>query len=423
MARKSRKQKKSEKLRKQDQRRRGKPPSHTLPHVPSKHYFHLKGLKAEELLHELAEKTFLEDWCYKNPLLPNGKELCDLLVVFDDVAIIWQLKDVKLAETGNFREKDMQKNLRQLAGAHRQLFELKQKVMLSNPRRGQELFDPSRIKEIFLISALFREQPFITRFTEKVSGHAVHIFTKAFTEIALNELDTISDFSAYLRAKESTLHGNVRCIVTGGEEELLAYYIRNSRSFDKLTSCDVAMFHGGDWEDLQANSQYKARQELDAVSYLWDGIIDRAHEGNNPQYEIIARELARCTRFERRILSKAFLEAHLIAHNSRRTFRRFYIGEDAVYCFLFQDDPEPREDRKAHLAAMCHVARGRYRDRKIIGIATEQIVRPTSSYDFALFMVHEWTAEDQRILEQIESKGDILRDPKKVNIHEDEYPA
>jgi hypothetical protein len=39
----------------------------------------LKGKKAEEVVTQLAEKTFLVDWCFPNPHLPNGKELCDLL--------------------------------------------------------------------------------------------------------------------------------------------------------------------------------------------------------------------------------------------------------------------------------------------------------------------------------------------------------
>jgi len=38
------------------------------------------------------------DWCYPNPKLPDGKELCDLLVVFDDKAIICQIKNLKLKE-------------------------------------------------------------------------------------------------------------------------------------------------------------------------------------------------------------------------------------------------------------------------------------------------------------------------------------
>lgn len=370
----------------------------------------------------MAEKTFLEDWCYKNPLLPAGKELCDLLVVFDDVVIIWQLKNVKLDDNGNFKDKDIQKNLRQLGGARRQLFELKQELVLSNPRRGKERFDPSGIKEIFLIGAFFGEQPFLIKPTENVSGHTVYVFTREFTEIVLNELDTISDFCEYLRAKRNTLEGKVSCIITGGEEELLAHYLRHNRSFDQLQNCHVAMFNGGDWNDLQKNEQYRAKKQFDEVSYLWDGIIGRAHESANPEYEFIARELARCNRFQRRFLSQAFLDAHRIASKAGRTFRRFFVSETAVHCFLFQDDPEPRENRRAHLAAMCHVARGKYPTKKVIGIATEVTMRPTCSYDFALFMVHEWTAEDQTVLEQIQADTDILRKPEETVVHAHEYP-
>lgn len=61
----------------------------------AKNYFYLKGKNAEKILHDLAIKTFLADWCYLNPQLPDKKELCDLLVVFDNIAIIWQIKDLK----------------------------------------------------------------------------------------------------------------------------------------------------------------------------------------------------------------------------------------------------------------------------------------------------------------------------------------
>lgn len=52
-------------------------------------YFDQKGKNAENILYHLAKKTFLVDWCYLNPELPNKKELCDLLVVYDEIAIIW----------------------------------------------------------------------------------------------------------------------------------------------------------------------------------------------------------------------------------------------------------------------------------------------------------------------------------------------
>jgi hypothetical protein len=54
-----------------------------------------------------------------NPRLLDGKELCDLLVVFNDVAIIRQLKDLKLQEDGQYKRAEVEKNLRQLAGARK----------------------------------------------------------------------------------------------------------------------------------------------------------------------------------------------------------------------------------------------------------------------------------------------------------------
>ena len=94
----------------------------------TKHYFELKGKNAEKIVHDLAEKTFLVDWCFPNPKLQNNKELCDLLVVFDDIAIIWQIKDLKLDKNGKYKKAEVDKNLRQLSGADRQMFKLKSKI-------------------------------------------------------------------------------------------------------------------------------------------------------------------------------------------------------------------------------------------------------------------------------------------------------
>src|SRR5437870_3650308 len=113
-----------------------------------RHHFTTKGKNAEQVVSDLAEKTFLADWCFLNPHLSNGRELCDLLVVFDEIAIIWQVKDLKLDNRGNMNSREVEKNLKQLAGARRQLFELKTPIELYNPRRRKESFDPSSINEV-----------------------------------------------------------------------------------------------------------------------------------------------------------------------------------------------------------------------------------------------------------------------------------
>lgn len=198
----------------------------------SKYYFFLKGINAEKIVHDLASKTFLIDWCFLNPKLPDGKELCDLLVIFDDVAIIWQIKDLKLDKEGNYKKSDVNKNLHQLAGAKRQLFDLKTPIRLKNARRHEEIFDSSKIKNIYLISVLLGEGEELFSFIDEIKNYKVHVFTRDFTQMALNELDTISDFVKYLKEKELFINTEKSLVIIGGEEEFLAFYLMNAYSGD-----------------------------------------------------------------------------------------------------------------------------------------------------------------------------------------------
>lgn len=392
-----------------------------------KHYFNLKGKAAEQLVQELALKTFLTDWCYMNPTLPDSKELCDLLVVFDEIAIIWQIKDLKLDKHGKNKEAEVRKNLRQLSGARRKLLELKTPIELSNPRRTKETFNPSSIKEVYLISALLGEEEDVFAFAESVKNYTVHVFNRAFTQITLNELDTISDFTNYIRAKESLIKRAKEIVILGGEEELLAFYLMNNRSFESLDEADTIMIDQGYWKLLQDRPEYKAKKKQDEISYIWDSIINRAHEGSieSIEYEKVARELARPNRFQRRHLSKVYVDAQMKAETDTEydVFRRTLDGNGVTYCFVFGDDPEPRGRRKNMLLNTCWVARGKFQEnKKVIGIASEKKVRRTRSYDFYLLDIHQWTQEHQSYMEKLQKETSILVDPIIGYTHEDEYP-
>lgn len=391
----------------------------------SKDYFRLKGETAEKIVHELAAKTFLIDWCFLNPKLPDGKELCDLLIVFDDTAIIWQIKDLKLDINGKYKKAELEKNLRQLSGARRQLFDLKTPIEIENPRRRREKFDPRIIKNVFLISVLLGEGEEAFSFVEEIKNYTVHVFTKEFIQIILNELDTISDFAAYLKTKEEFLKVKERSLILlGGEKELLAFYLMNERKFDRLSASDRILIDEGSWNHLQNKPEYKAKKKADRISYGWDSIVNRAHEGSE-EYERVARELARPNRFERRYLSKVFFDAHVIAHNDNKhdLFRRIMPGDGVTYCFLFQDDPEPRENRKIMLSAICWIARGKYQEnKKVLGIATEMKISPECSYDFILMNLPTWTKDNQENMERLQRETGIFVNPIVGYAHEDEYP-
>ena len=146
---------------------------------------------------------------------------------------------------------------------------------------------------------------------------------------------------------------------------------------------------------------------------------------DTPEYELVARELARPNRFQRRYLAKAFLDAHILAHQDEQfdMQRRLVQGEDATYCFLFMDDPEPRERRKAILGTMCFIARGVVKNQpNVIGIATEKKLRPICSYDFCYLFLPKWRERQQREMEKIQAQSGIFKNPKSFRVSEDEYP-
>jgi hypothetical protein len=390
-----------------------------------KDHFLAKGQAAEKIVYDLALGTFLTDWCYLNPRLPDGKELCDLLVVFDDTAIIWQIKDLKLDEHSRYKKSEVEKNLRQLAGARRQLFDLKTKIELENPRRGKEIFDVSGIKQVFLISVLMGEGEEIFSFVEEIKSHTVHVFTRDFTSLVLQELDTVRDFCEYLGKKESFLAEKKSVVVQGREEELLGIYLLRDRSFDWMKEADSILVAEGSWDQLQSKPEYARKKAADKISYGWDSIIDRLHESGSPQYEQVARELARHSRFDRRTLGKSFYDGYVRAHEGAQPIFRRVVPFDAVtYCFLFVDESKStREIRRRILETLCFVARGKYtQNKKVIGIATEKRIEAENSYDVLWLVIPEWTPEHQNRMEELQKKTGTLTEAKEMRFEENEYP-
>ena len=378
-----------------------------------KHYFSLKGKNAENIVHELAQQSFFTDWCYPNPLLPNGQELCDLLVVFDNVAVIFQIKDLKLDKTGNLKESDLQKNLRQLNGARRSLFDLKIPLLLKNPRRGEERFDSSTVKEIFLISVIISEQQNQFSFVEVLKEHTVHVFTRDFTSLALSELDTIADFCDYLREKEQFLKDRKILITDSDERELLGTYLLLNRSFVSLDQIGAIVLDNGGWDYLRSQPEYLKYKEAEKISYFWDHIIEIAHTAGGC-YEINAREMARTTRVERAFLSENFLEAQFKAHHEPPDyfFRRILGLNGVIYCFGFAETID-REERQSALADLCVVARAKSpMVGNVVGIATEKTMSSQKSYDFCFLDASEWTTEQQQDAKRISEEREFLKHPK-----------
>jgi hypothetical protein len=410
-------------------------------------YFSAKGRSAEEFVHELATHTFFVDWCFPNPKRSDGKELCDLLVVFGSVAIVWQVKSLKLDEDGQPNQGEVEKNLRQTLGAKRYLLETRGTINLENARRRIKCFDFSTIQRVFLISALLCEPNTGPMVKHCDNGDYVHVMTGRFIELCLGELDTVRDFISYLEEKERFYNSGVSVAISGGEEELLAFYLLHDRSFSEFQGKARVLVDGGIWAGLHARPEYIAAQKANEMSHTWDHLIDETHNRmeEGAKYELIAREMASLTRFERRVASQAFVGALMstLGHDlPRLSFRRVFTLEpddhrlrsDITFCFLFHDVPNPRDSQSGYdkerqsrvgeLEAMLYVTRCRIDKPVVVGIATEPMVdSPGRSFDFELLQMPVVSSEWRASAEDVARRTGMLVDPRWISGHSDEYPS
>jgi hypothetical protein len=392
-----------------------------------KHYYDLKGKKAEQIVYELAEKTFMIDWCFKNPKLSSSKkELCDLIVVFGDTAIIWTVANIAFkGDVKRFTRKSIEHNLKQIKGAYTKLTRLKDTINLSNPVRGEEKFDPNLIKKIFMVAVCVGAGKIPFWGGEVHKGKLIHILDEISLTIILNELDTIIDFCHYIGSKEKfLLNTNQQVFIDGGEENLLAYYLYHGREFKFSNSSDIILIPNNNWDKLVSNPQYQAKNKENLISYGWDIIISWLHESRSPEYETMSRELANTSRLERRILAKSLMECKEEAkEKSLSQMKRFFTLNDKTYVYLIVEHHIDREFRKRMLGLTCFVARGLCKkNQRVIGIASDRAGSPAYAYDCCILEEPNWTAEDEKFKAKIQAEYGIFKDARYTPWSIDEYP-
>lgn len=409
--------------------------------------FNEKGSAAETLIADLCGDAFFKDFCFKNPYVGTGKdrkELCDVLVVLGGTAIIWQIKNIKLGENGHFKQSDIDTAVRQCRGAKRKFAALG-KIELTNVAGKVKTIDPAKIKNVYLIAAIEGGLAEFGSFYNDSGKGSVHIFFERFTRYVTKHLNTVKDFVRYLQNKERFLGDGKSLILSGGEEELLAIYINNNRTFGNMEGIDahqIFLDTDGSAAELEEDEGYRAKQELDSHwGKAWDELIRKKseglpHEGDTSKPEDRDKFLAKMMshdRFERRILGKTFADAAIEAakgpDNETFVYRRYCPSGGVTYVFAFMGsldgDKSPRQTM-LYLAALA--ARKKFpHNNMVIAVVSERgmIKNPNGcSFDWVLLDV---TNEDlkqtitPKIAELMERHG-YLKNPKIEAVTAYEYP-
>jgi hypothetical protein len=385
---------------------------------------------SERALTRLAKKAFLSLWSYSNVFTDegrsngkgDGKELCDLLVVFGNDILLFSDKeceyhfdtDVRVAWP-RWYKRAIEKSANQLAGAEKFAKAFPKRIFLDKhcqaplpvplPDAGvaryfliavtrgahlaaQQFFGRGSSGSVILSNDIrgkeHYESPFHIGFPLK-SGRFVHVLDEMTVDLLLGELDTVPDLVAYLACKEAFVAKPGVLVSIPGEEEILARYMATIRDGqhalpeipEDVTS---ATLPEGDWETYSKSAQRAAKREADKVSYLWDSIIE--HQSNfiragtaitlwnqSPQrvdHERIVRAMAQQNRLARRQCG-ADLHYVLSRDEPRGVFTRIHMsGSPLKRAFVFlaakrhADMPyeEYRKSRMHYLTTYCHAIKG-----------------------------------------------------------------
>ena len=411
----------------------------------------------EKYLNSLCEKTFLSLWSYpgiyrnqKGQAIGDGKELCDMLVVFGEHVLIFSDKRCSFPTSGDLKldwqrwyKKAIEKSADQAWGAERWLKNYPKKVYLDRACTKPFPLDiPSQdsAKYHLIVIAHGSEDRCISEFggsgslmlvssfgqfgeIEELSSTPfaigdldknktyIHVLTESTLDILLYTLDTISDFVWYLDKKESFMR-NMMSVTVPGEEELLAYYLghvnsKGEHAFVMEENFNAFILEEGFWEDFCKSPQRLEQLKQNEISYAWDDLIERfgLHTLNATQYFTNHLELSDTEKGLRFMASEPRTRRRLIMKGIINIFTNTPDGTKHIKClkplshrepyYVFLCLPQPdyatyeeyREVRGILLEACLMVAKYKYPDAvDIVGIASEPLRIGSESSEDLLYL-------------------------------------
>ena len=342
----------------------------------------------EKFVNDLATETFLRLWSYSNPYKlqraakkGDGKELCDLLIIFENNIIIISEKgaphsaaSVDLSWTRWFNKKVF-RSLKQVQGAERWIREFPDRIFQDKECTQRLYVDFETEKDLVfhrvcvahginqLCLHMLPERGGRLKIKPRITGSA-HIDTKhpcyepfAIGDICpeenythvfdfftlvniIRQVDTIPDFVNYLSQRADFIRsGHLLSVI--GEENLLSDYLRNTDSKGKhcfrsaKNSFYPRLIPDGSYHELINDSRYINEKNRQRLSYAWDDLIRRLIDnhfnktdvqviGDRPNLsdlELALREMARMSRFERGVLTDAHFQVLNNTSIKKRGFR------------------------------------------------------------------------------------------------------
>ncbi|MDD3012569.1 MAG: SEC-C domain-containing protein [Candidatus Gastranaerophilales bacterium] len=411
----------------------------------------------EQVLSQLCDNTFLKLWVYPNLYTDRkgGKELCDVLVFFENQVFIFSVKDIKFNKDKEeqvawkrWKKKAIDESITQVIGAERWIREFPDRIFLDANCKNPFPFDLKKENLIVhkIIVAHGAEVACKKQSDNNIAGslairysdknylldipfclslnkkNIIHVLDSYNLEIILKELDTITDLSSYFEIKEKAIE-SLNSLTYCGEEDLLANYLMD---IDEDTNKHLIIPKGevytdlfieeGTWVNFYKSSAYLRKKEADKISYFWDNLIQNTAQnildgiilGNTDVFNgnSATLEMAKEPRFMRRALANMIKDSILAFPDSDMPVVRLLKSmpsffPDRRYIFLQFKYPKKNSDkeyipiRRQMLELACANEKNQFPIlKKVIGIAIDAPkYSHENSEDFLLLNCEKWTEE------------------------------
>ncbi len=332
---------------------------------------------SEKYVSLICEKSFLPFWSFSNPIGKKSKELCDVLVVCEPNIIIISVKDItvtehfdELVQYERWVKKAVYDSTQQIYGAERFLETVDE--VFSKDLRTKITLPTKTSRIIHRIAVAFGSKENFPLENGDFGKGFVHVFDEQSTLTVLEELDTITDFTNYLIAKEKFIKN--RRIQIPTESDFLGFYLQTNLEIG--IPADYVVLQDNIWQDYLKTKEYKNYRLQIKDSYLWDQIVLRIYnyhitpsiaEKKRGELEESLRKMNREPRINRIELVSFIKDAEKKKVNAR--ILKPLEGEHHAYVFM----PLTKKNwigKEKELELRCMVSRAANpRAKIIIGIA------------------------------------------------------
>jgi hypothetical protein len=433
---------------------------------------------SERVLARLGRRSFLSLWSHANVYRAPGKEICDLLVIFDEHVVIFSDKTCAFPDKpldvawSRWRRNTVDESIEQLFGAERWIRKHPDRVFLdvgcttpfpfpipanarvhlvciangATERCRKELGGSGSLVQV--PDADSAKSPFIVNVVR--AGRVIHLLDDFTCPLVFGELDTAPDFLAYLTAKEDLfLAGQLSC--SCGEESTLAAFLCCQPNLVPLGTVDVdqtIVFSEMLWPNVLAEPGYSHLREIRKASAFFDEWLDETAdmalsgemysggEHGVMGHEERLRVLARTSRSERHALTMAGLSIFggPFPESSEPEYLlrcvRLASQPETIYAFaVVPEAPEvftPEEyrvKRQEILRDYCMAIKGAHPEvRHVAGLASAP-VRPgrPHSEDVCYIGGPDWTHELQKLACEVRRVSGLYSQRRVIEIAGDQY--